>query len=400
MHVLIVALHRPLKPTGVCRYAANLARCLAETEEVKRVTLVVGTWQKQYFLKAFSLESSKIFLEYIDIKNNSLSRNIWFLFGLPKLAQKVKPDIVHLSFPLPFWRALFPCPVVATIHDLYPYECPENFGPRQAFFNRVFLQQCIQQSDRLTCVSQATLESLKYYCPNLIFKKPISVIYNIVDFSDITPFPPVSVKKDRVASFLLTVGQHRKNKNLDLLIRAFSLLLRQNRLDTSTKLIIVGSPGPQTDYITQLIDYLSLGDQVLILSSIDDGELCWLYQNCQSFIVSSSTEGFCIPLAEALYLSCKVVCSAIPVFKEIGSETCTYFDLQGDPIENLCQAISQAINSSRPDQQLRDYRFSKAVVARQHLELYCRVSQFADQTVDYVQPTNHCLEEEASRVTY
>lgn len=28
MHILIAALHRPTDPTGVCRFAANLARCL------------------------------------------------------------------------------------------------------------------------------------------------------------------------------------------------------------------------------------------------------------------------------------------------------------------------------------------------------------------------------------
>ena len=36
MHVLIAALHRPVKPTGVCRHAANLARCLAAKPDVSK----------------------------------------------------------------------------------------------------------------------------------------------------------------------------------------------------------------------------------------------------------------------------------------------------------------------------------------------------------------------------
>jgi hypothetical protein len=99
MHILIAALHRPSKPTGVCRHAANLAQCLALRDTVIKVTLVIGKWQKDYFEKSFTLSSPKIEVIIIDIKNNSVSRNLWFLFGLPKLAGKLKCNLVHLSFP-------------------------------------------------------------------------------------------------------------------------------------------------------------------------------------------------------------------------------------------------------------------------------------------------------------
>jgi glycosyltransferase involved in cell wall biosynthesis len=163
MHILIAVLHRPTQPTGVCRHAANLAQALAEQEEVEQVTLVTGAWQRQSFESAFSLQSDKIKLIGIDLKNTSIARNLWFLFGLPKLVQQLRPDLVHLAFPLPFLRSRFPCPVVTTIHDLYPYECPENFGRVQAILNRLFLRQCIAQSDGLTCVSEVTLKQLKRY---------------------------------------------------------------------------------------------------------------------------------------------------------------------------------------------------------------------------------------------
>ena len=60
MHILIAALHRPSKPTGVCRHAANLAQCLADTKEVTKVTLIVGAWQRHYFE---TFISSKIWLQ-------------------------------------------------------------------------------------------------------------------------------------------------------------------------------------------------------------------------------------------------------------------------------------------------------------------------------------------------
>jgi glycosyltransferase involved in cell wall biosynthesis len=183
MHVLISALSRFSKPTGLCRHAANLAQCLASRDKVSKVTLVLGTWQKVSFQTCFNLNSEKIELVPIDIKNTSLSRNTWFIYGLPEVAKSYHPNIVHLSFPIPFFRSFFSSTVVSTIHDLYPYEFPENFGYFNSLFNRLFLKQCVNQSDGLACVSCQTLERLKFYFPNILLKKHIDVVYNYVKFS-------------------------------------------------------------------------------------------------------------------------------------------------------------------------------------------------------------------------
>jgi glycosyltransferase involved in cell wall biosynthesis len=371
MHVLVVALHRPLTPTGVCRYAANLSKCLVETNVVRKVTLVTGSWQQHYFKEAFLLDSDRIDLIDIDIKNTSLSRNLWFLFGLPKLVKELSPDIVHLSFPLPFLRSRFSCPVIATIHDLYPYQFPENFGYRQVLFNRLFLQQCIRGSDGLACVSQTTLEYLTQYFPEVVSQgKKTAVTYNFVDFKQIEPTPPKDLQGALDTPFILCVGQHRKNKNLDLLIKAYSLLLREHQINQNTRLVLVGSSGPETEYLTQLIHEYSLETAVDMLSAIEDDHLCWLYQNCNLFVIPSSLEGFCIPLVEALYFSCKVVCSDIPIFREIGSPRCTYFDLAEDPVKHLAHAMIQSLQSSVSDEGGSHLRFSKAAIAEQCSRFY------------------------------
>jgi glycosyltransferase involved in cell wall biosynthesis len=367
MHILIAALHRPTKPTGVCRYAANLAQCLADTPDVNKVTLIVGVWQKDYFQLFFN--SPKIQLITVDIKNSSLARNIWFLLGLPKLVNSLCPHIVHLSFPFPFLRSLFPCPVVSTIHDLYPYQKPEVFGYPNVIFNRFFLKQCIEYSDGLTCVSQSTLSSLKSYFPKIQTLKTISVIYNYVDFSDIIAEVPTNLDISDQDYFLLCVAQHRKNKNLDLLIQAFSLLKKYENLKDNAKLIIVGSTGPETEILLQLIHNLSLQEQVLLIHTIKDNELCWLYQKCQVFIAASSEEGFCLPLAEALYFSSPVVCADIPIFREIGNSSCCYFDLQGNAVENLSQTIISTLKQSL-NKTADNFHFSKLDIADQYLKFY------------------------------
>lgn len=368
MHLLIAALHRPTKPTGVCRHAANLAKCLADTDKVSKVSLIIGSWQKAYFEESFSIESEKIKLVIVDINNTALKRNIWYLWGLPQLARQHYADLIHLSFPLPFIRHLFPCPVVTTIHDLYPYEYPENFGYPNVIFNQLFLKQCISNTEGLSCVSQYTLEKLQEYFPKIEKRKQTAVIYNYVDFSQVTS---QAIKSTNIKSaFLLAVAQHRKNKNLDILIKSYHLLLINNQINDATQLIIVGSTGPETENLHNQIQALALQDRILLMTSIKDEELRWLYENCQLLVVPSSTEGFCLPLAEALSLACKVVCSNIPIFREIGNDNCNYFELEGDVTQNLANAITKSLSNQDSDAIVPDQRFSKINTANQYLKFY------------------------------
>ncbi|UIE37499.1 glycosyltransferase family 4 protein [Leptodesmis sichuanensis] len=373
MHILIPALHRPSTPTGVCRHAANLAQCLAETDQVTKVTLIIGDWQKKYFEEAFQLSSPKINITTISIKNSSLARNFWFLFGLPRLAARLQPDIIHLSFPFPFVRQWFEAPVVTTIHDLYPYECPENFGYPQVWFNRWFLRQCVYQSTGLSCVSQTTLNSLQHYFPAIHARRPITVIYNYVDFSHVKPRIPEKIASEEDLRFILCVGQHRKNKNLDLLIHAYHTLRQNGILKSSTKLLIVGSPGPETETLLHQIQSLALQEQTLLLSSIDNNELCWLYKHCELFVIPSSTEGFCLPLVEALSLSPRVVCSNIPIFQEVGSANCAYFELGDKSVINLAEVMAATLEQPGAKHPSVEPRFSKASVAQQLLNFYASV---------------------------
>ncbi|MBT9317293.1 glycosyltransferase family 4 protein [Leptothoe spongobia] len=373
MHILISALHRPLKPTGVCRHAVNLAQCLVSTGRVNSVSLVVGEWQKLYFEELFNLDSKEIQLVSVDIKNNSFSRNFWLMFGLPKLAKQLRPDLIHMSFPLPIIRQLYKVPIVSTIHDLYPYECPENFGYPQVLFNQLFLRQCISGSDGLACVSRCTLETLENHFSFVKKQNKTEVIYNAIDFANIKSKAPDCLVDSLTDSFLLNVAQHRKNKNLDLLIQAYSVLITQDKIQPKTKLLLIGNTGPETNYLERLVQTLDLDEQVMFISGIEDGELRWLYEHALVFVMPSSNEGFCLPLVEALILNCPVVCSDISIFREVGSSHCRYIDLYKNPVLNLSSAIAASLNEGALDSAYTESRFSKNNIAHQLLDFYTSI---------------------------
>src|SRR5258707_2116996 len=120
MNLLITAISSATGPSGICRHAYNLVRCAARRGEFQ-ITLALGKWQEVYFRNSFNLESIRATIVSVDISNDAFARNVWYLRELPKLADTIAADIVHLSFPVPIRRTLMRCPVVVSLPDLYPF---------------------------------------------------------------------------------------------------------------------------------------------------------------------------------------------------------------------------------------------------------------------------------------
>lgn len=372
MHILISAVSSAQQPSGICRHAANLAAGLSCEAAVHRVTLVLGWWQVGYFQSAFGLGNSNLGIHAVDIENNGFARNWWYYRTLPKLAEQQAADLVHLTFPAPVRRHRFPCPVVCSLHDLYPYDSPHNFGYARVLFNRVFLQQSLHASDAIICSSDFTRERLRQHAPAIARRKATRIYQSAA----LEPGQARTPAKARLlgSPFLLAVAQHRRNKNLHLLLAAFAELRNSARAETRLNLVIVGAEGPETRNLHSLVQGLSLQKYVHFESALSDAELRWLYQQCELMIVSSSVEGFCLPVIEALLCGSRVLCSDIPVLREIGGSHCCYFDLYSHkPVEALQQAISSALLMPAAAPSVSN-RFSPREIARQHIVLYSRLT--------------------------
>jgi glycosyltransferase involved in cell wall biosynthesis len=372
MNLLITAISSATGPSGICRHAYNLVRCAASRGEVLQITLAIGRWQELYFRNSFNLESTRVRIVSVDISNDAFARNMWYLRELPKLADEVAADIVHLSFPVPIRRSVMRCPVVVSLHDLYPYDEPNNFGFPKVFFNRVFLQQCLKEVDCVACVSETTLSRLKVRFPRFAHRKSV-VVHNCVTIGSIEPVLPVGQQ----CKFVLMIAQHRANKNIPLALKVFEEVLQRRAIDQHALLLLVGNHGPETAAIRSLIGQRSLEASVRLIDGVTDGELRWLYENCEFLMVPSSMEGFGLPIVEGLVCGSRVVCSDIPAFREIGGEACHYFDLHAESdssamVEAICNALA---GPARPAKRLE--RFLLETSAREYAALYSQLREDA-----------------------
>lgn len=370
MNLLITAVFSATDPLEICRHACNLVRCATSRGEMLLITLAIGKWQESYFRSSLDLEAAKLRIVAIDIADNAFARNLWYLRGLPKLADDIAADIVHLSFPAPIRRSMLRCPVVLSLHDLEPYEEPENFGFPKMFFNRVFLQQCLNEVDSVVCVSESTLAKLKARSPRLAHNKAV-VIHSCVTIDSYEPIAPIGEQY----RFVFMVAWHGTNKNISLALRVFEELLQKEIIDKQTVLLIVGSCGPETTSVMAFIEQRGLDKSVRLVEKATDGELRWFYANCDFLIAPSSMEGCGLPVAEGLFCGSRVVCSDIPVFREIGGDTCHYFDLHAESdssamIAAICSALAEPARPAR-----RIERFSLEHVASEYTALYTQLRE-------------------------
>src|SRR5208337_424260 len=107
----------------------------------------------------------------------------------------------------------------------------------------------------------------------------------------------------------------------------------------------------------------------VLLNGISDAQLQWCYRNCSLLLAPSTTEGFGLPVAEALLAGCRVVCSDIPPFREFGKQHCRFVALSGDEENDLASAISSSLcEPARSPVPLP--QFSLQVLAGQYVALY------------------------------
>jgi glycosyltransferase involved in cell wall biosynthesis len=178
------------------------------------------------------------------------------------------------------------------------------------------------------------------------------------------------------------VAQHKANKNIPLALKVFQELLGVGQISKKTLLLLVGSCGPETTAIISLIKQRTLESSVKLIEGIPDGELGWLYANCEFLMAPSSMEGFGLSVAEGLFCGSRIVCSNIPAFREIGGDTCHYFDLHAESDSSaMISAITRALaEPARPAKRLE--RFSLEHVAGDYAALYMQLREDAIGAVE------------------
>jgi glycosyltransferase involved in cell wall biosynthesis len=133
--------------------------------------------------------------------------------------------------------------------------------------------------------------------------------------------------------YLLFVGTVQPRKNLERLIQAFTnvvtppnppLNLRGGNLEGELKLVIAGKLGWGYESVEQMAK--SMEEKVILTGYISDGDRQILLENALAYVQPSITEGFGLPILEAMAAGIPVVSSNGGALKEVVGEAGVLFD--------------------------------------------------------------------------
>lgn len=252
-----------------------------------------------------------------------------------------------------------------TIHDLnFLYDEAKGPEKQKRYLKKV--QTLINRSDQLTVISAFTLQCIR---ENLnIDHVPVKVIYNGCNVPDVTDGSqrPSFIETDR--PYIFSIGTITKKKYFHTL----PALLVGN----DYQLVIAG--------ITQDHHYLEeiktaakkagVADRLIIPGAVTESEKWWLLEHMTAFVFPSISEGFGLPVVEAMHFGKPVILSTHTCLPEIGSNAAYYFN-SFDP-EDMQQTVQHALQhfNANPQQQeivkQRAAFFKWEDAARQYWELY------------------------------
>ena len=344
--------------TGTENYSLNLLRALAGIDRKNRYRVYVrsGSQFTSLLRSGRAVHSSqlrksvnreRITDSYVWPKNFEFVKIGPYRFGtqlgLAREIWKNPPDVLFIpAHTLPVVRR-HNIRTVVTIHDLGVEYLPGYHQFSQRLYLDFASKYAARHASAIIAVSRATKSDLitRYG----ISEKKVFVVPEGVDTRFFKPQSKSKAAKGeprqgRVDSvkrkykikgnYILFVGTVQPRKNLEFLIKVFSILVRSPELVVgrkdqkttdyklqTTNLVIAGKLGWDYADILAAPKKFGVEDKVKFLGYVPQDDLPSLYSGAVVLTAPSLFEGFDLPVLEALACGCGVIASKIPVHEEI-----------------------------------------------------------------------------------
>ncbi|MCL2380178.1 MAG: glycosyltransferase family 4 protein [Treponema sp.] len=247
-------------------------------------------------------------------------------------------------------------PVYTTIHDIIFPDMPELTSWVGLKLRMIFYRRAFARSAKIFTVSEFSKSRIDYYSGGNI---PVIVTYSAIQ----AWIPEWKKAKSEKSETIVFIGNIKKHKGLDCLLRAFSLARKEG---LSHRLVIIGSRDnfrTSDNSFLEKIDSLGPG-AASFTGYISDEELAGHLSTAALLVQPSLYEGFGLPPLEAMALGTQALISDIPSFKEIYGSFPVVFFRAGDSTdlkEKLIGLLAgKAVTTvSLPEHLLSKYTFEK-----------------------------------------
>jgi len=282
--------------------------------------------------------------------------------------------VPHYTAPLPRRRTL-----LVTIHDLtHILDARLRTSWQSRLYARPMLHLVSAKADHIFTVSD--------YCKRQIMEhlgvrpEKVTVTYNGVgrEFyreADDVARATVARECGVECPFVLYVGNLKRHKNVDGLLRAFAQLNQRN--SGAWQLVVVGDPTGEGAALRELAGRLGITGAVCFAGRVPERVLRAAYSCAELTVLPSIEEGFGLPVVEAMACGSPVACSQSASLPEVGGDAAEYFDPHDtDSIAAAMELILLKSSAERNEVQRKGFeqarRFTWSDCANRHREVYRR----------------------------
>jgi glycosyltransferase involved in cell wall biosynthesis len=265
-------------------------------------------------------------------------------------------------------------PVVSTVHDLYPLAEPQHCRPAFRFFFKYLWGWSLRSSQRFIAVSgftAAEMQRLSGVPAGRITVVPIAA--DSTEAPDAAPLPA-----GLESGYFLCLGAVEPRKGQTALADAYAEFLRTAPPD-SPRLVFAGPDRGAGATLAARLRTPQLAGRALWLGAVDNAAREALYRNARAFLFPSSYEGFGIPVLEAMRRQLPVLCSDIPVLREVAGDAALFAppgDATGWSTAMRRLAAEPELSARlRADGPIRAAAFTWAECARRTLAVYAAVAE-------------------------
>lgn len=208
------------------------------------------------------------------------------------------------------------------LHDLIPMQYPEYAREGGARRHEQRIGNALGTADAFIVNSQATADALNEAADEADAPPPRSVV---------APLGTERSEPDLAASlpqspYFLTVGTIEPRKNHMLLLLLWRQMAEAGIKDLP-RLVVAGRRGWENEQVVDLLQRSrALRDLVIERNDLGDGERASLMAGACALLMPSFSEGFGMPVNEALAMGVPVIASHLPVFAETAGNIPLYCD--------------------------------------------------------------------------
>jgi len=362
--------------TGIAQYLFALVRAFMPHAREHEFTLFV----LEEDLSLFAFAEGAMQIVPVSERFRPPVRNIlWHQTELPKLARTHQMDVLHIpSYRRLVWQR--PCALIATIHDLAPFQIANKYDWKRMFYGRVIARRLARRQDHIIAISQNTASDVKKW-----FALPddrISVIHNGVEHERFFPGDRESARADaarthglRQPYFLYIARLEHPAKNHVRLISAFNQF--KSATGSNWQLVFGGSDWNGAETIHAAVRASPFAAQIRMLGFVDAKDLPGLYRAAEVFVYPSLYEGFGMPPIEAMACGCPVISSARGSLAEVVGQAAAM--INPEDIDSITQQLAVLAGDAGLRERLRALgleqarRFNWQKTATATLEVYQRV---------------------------